>query len=324
MELGNLVNLEFLHVHHNQLIGTAPLVKFKEPLLNSFIADCGDPNWLLPDLLDCRSCTICCNSKRMCQANQVIRVPMALTVVMVIVFPPCTVLLLLYFFSILIKQDEEKRDLSGANDFESVYCFVFANNRGAGLIYILTTAVQIWLFFNFLQASDFHNDDSDWQYSMRCPDNDLRCEDESSVSRNGWFLFLVVTSLYLGKDFVNSSLQIKRALMAKNLQLALSGFVLLGLTVLAMFTSIFYNMALAQSNTDLIVNAVILLFINDLDEKTMDLLRSMVPNWTQKRIEEVKDFIEKNNTFFDEIHRAQETMVRVNSGRAALGLETSA
>ena len=112
--------------------------------------------------------------------------------------------------------------------------------------------------------------------------------------------------------------------MAKNLQLALSGFVLLGLTVLAMFTSIFYNMALAQSNTDLIVNAVILLFINDLDEKTMDLLRSMVPNWTQKRIEEVKDFIEKNNTFFDEIHRAQETMVRVNSGRAALGLETSA
>ena len=64
------------------------------------------------------------------------------------------------------------------------------------------------------------------------------------------------------------------------------------LTILVAFTSVVYNLALAGSNTDAIVNVVILLFINDLDEKLLGILESISFEWTANRIEEVKLFME--------------------------------
>ena len=72
---------------------------------------------------------------------------------------------------------------------------------------------------------------------------------------------------YLGTDFLMSILQLHMGLVNYDFKIFMSGIMLLYLTCLAAYTSYTYNVALAESNTDLIMNAVILLFINDLDEQ---------------------------------------------------------
>ena len=62
--LQNLTQSETLHLHHNQLTGIAP--KFTVTDVTSFIADCGFPNYALPEPLTYH-CTMCCNSEGACQ-----------------------------------------------------------------------------------------------------------------------------------------------------------------------------------------------------------------------------------------------------------------
>ena len=64
-----------------------------------------------------------------------------------------------------------------------------------------------------------------------------------------------------------------------DIKLLLSGVNILMLTLLATYTSFMYNFALAEKNSDLVTNAVILLFINDLDEHVLDLLTTVAPSW---------------------------------------------
>ena len=61
-----------------------------------------------------------------------------------------------------------------------------------------------------------------------------------------------------------------------------------------MFASTVYNMAIATSNTDLVANAVIILFIVDIDEMMHSILVTMNPNWADnKEIEEDGDASKK-------------------------------
>ena len=49
-----------------------------------------------------------------------------------------------------------------------------------------------------------------------------------------------------------------------------------------MYTSIIYNKAIAVTNTDLIANAVIILFVTDLDEMMLSISVLIKPNWFPK------------------------------------------
>jgi hypothetical protein len=42
-----------------------------------------------------------------------------------------------------------------------------------------------------------------------------------------------------------------------------------------------YNLAIARSNTDVVVNSVIILFINDLDEQFFGIITSLSPKWVE-------------------------------------------
>merc|ERR1712194_275863 len=52
------------------------------------------------------------------------------------------------------------------------------------------------------------------------------------------------------------------------------------------FASTVYNQAIATSNTDLIANAVIILFITDIDEMLYELLTVINPRWASVQIEQ--------------------------------------
>merc|ERR1712194_222388 len=57
------------------------------------------------------------------------------------------------------------------------------------------------------------------------------------------------------------------------------GFTLASVSVLTLFVSAIYNDAIATSNTGLITNAVIILFITDLDELVHDIVMTVNPDW---------------------------------------------
>lgn len=292
-ELQNLKMIEYIHLHQNQLTGTAPKLEFAQIRPNTFITDCGDPSFSLPSPLICSSCTMCCNSEKKCQQNKVQKTPIWATAFLVGFMVPVAVGTLKYLilrtraknvnFSLF-----ENRDPLSIYSKDSVYCFVLCNNMVAWIAYVATATIQMLLFFVYLQASNIRNEDSDWQFSVLCPGNSIQCDDENTVGTNGWILFLAVTILYLGSDIILSMLQIQKAIALLDLQLFLSGFLQFFLTSWALFTSGFYNLALAEKNTDLIMNAVILLFINDLDEQFLKLLQSIAPNWTNERLNEIE------------------------------------
>jgi len=48
-----------------------------------------------------------------------------------------------------------------------------------------------------------------------------------------------------------------------------------------MVTSILYNKAICTSNTELLMNSAVLLFLNDLDEKIYSALEKMFPLWLE-------------------------------------------
>lgn len=312
--LGKLPSLELLHLHHNQLVDAAPELVAREDPGFSYIADCGNPSFLLDRKLTCPGCTVCCNSLDQCQRNNTMPLNIQLLASLVIIVGLAAMPTLFFLFmkikSFLIDMEfGNHRDPMSIYNKDSVYCLVFAKNGFAWFIYILTLAIQFSMFSLFLSKSDFNNPDTDWVFTMRCPDNSIECGDEMNRSLLGWILFYVITFLFTASDLMNSVLQLVKSVFIKDFQLFLSGLFLFALTLLAAFATIVYNIALAANDTDLLANAVILMFINDLDEQFLSVLETLAPGWIEVRLEEVTSTLEykinvarvKSERFSDEI-----------------------
>jgi len=155
--------------------------------------------------------------------------------------------------------------------------------------------VQSMCFFVFLKKANFDDENTDWNYTIRCAANNQKCEDEKCVTALGWFIFLVSTFCHYGADITETVFQVRKSLLVGSPRLLFSGYIRLFLIVEAIYTSIFYNIALAETDTELIVNTVILLFINDLDEQVMNLIEILSPTWLKHRNEEIETFMSKGN-----------------------------
>lgn len=303
-ELGTLQRIEILHLHRNFLTGLAPEIELVAKSQNSFITDCGSPSHL-PILVECTSCTMCCNSDEKCHLYRVFEMP-------VWMIPALFAISIPFIFTILdrfILKTKLKnccscffvddRDSLSIYKSDSVYCFILSENEKGWLIYSFTMAIQIWLLAIYVQASKIASEDTDWQYTITCPGNSLDCEDKNSVGNAGWMLFVVVTILYLGSDFILSLLQIRKAVTLLDVQLFVSGFLLFWVTASTMCTSFYYNVALAENNTDLIMTAVILFFIKDLDERLMNILLTLAPTWTATLLVDVESNMSKKRSSTD-------------------------
>jgi len=84
-----------------------------------------------------------------------------------------------------------------------------------------------------------------------------------------------------------SLLQMRKSVYLYDRQLFLSGFILFFLTAYSLLVSFRYNTALAEKNTSWITNAMILLFVNEVDEKVLSVLIALAPDWTEQVLEEV-------------------------------------
>lgn len=304
-EFENLGKIEFLHLHDNWLFGEAPNMERLSTLFvelqdnERYIADCGDPSFALAEQLSCPTCSMCCNSLKFCQENMkqeisieksafiaVFVVPSALAIFFFVGFNIAR-----FFKSSNKKRILRKRDPQSLVDENSAYCLIFSKSYVAWCIYLAVLFTQGTFYYMFLLASSLESDASDWQYTRFCPFTSNNCDNDSDVNTFGWIMFFVATLFTLSLDYINSSLQILMSVEVSNTRMLISGSLHLGITVLALFCSFYYNMALATTNTELIVNAVILLFINDLDEQLLNTLTALVPGWVGLRIGEIREHI---------------------------------
>ena len=289
-ELVSLQNIQIIHLHNNELTGAAPGIQtVNEGLKLHYITDCGNPSFHLANPLTCDTCTTCCNYDGMCQVVYDPIIPIPYIAVISFLSGPIAVILFNIFIVKFMKPfySTNKRDPLSLFHDDSVYGFIFSAKWKAKLIYFATVVLQFLLVSLYLVASEFLEDDSDWQYSSHCGGNRLECRSINTRSKFGWVIFTVVTLVYLGNDLVIGVLQIHEAVVLKEMTLFFSGFIMLCLTLFTLLTTILYNTALAVSDTDLIMNAVILLFINDLDEKLLTIMQSLNPGWTKEILDEV-------------------------------------
>lgn len=304
-EIEKMKNLEFLHLHDNLLTGTAPNMPWLRELGKElgeherYITDCGSPWYSLPHPLSCPSCTLCCNSDGLCQENKVWSFQIdgrAFTVTFAV---PILFGILCYSvfkgFQLLNFKMEglDTRDTMSFLDEDSAYTLIFCDNFLAWFVFFVVYILQGLFYYMFLMASSFTTISSDWQYTFQCPSTSNQCKNYSTVNDFGWIMFFVVTLCTLAVDYICSALQIRKAIAIFDWRLFISGFLHMSITVLALFCSYYYNMALGTTNTELIVNAVILLFVNDLDEQIMNALQALAPDWVDERIDEVKDKLTK-------------------------------
>lgn len=313
-ELGNLKHIQFLHLHDNLLTGTAPIVTLvDENLINAFISDCGHPSYKLLSPLECKSCTMCCNSNEKCQINQTVEISVETLGFSLVSFFPIFIAVMMYIMFQAKKRGylsclKDNRSPFSIYNEDSIYCLIFSDNALAWMVYSCTVTLQALAFYIFLKRSNFADANTEWVFTYRCHEHSVECFDEGSRSIFGWFMLVVMLIYFLGEDFIDSTHQLRKAANLLDLRLLISGLTLFFISSLAFATTIGYNVALAESDPELIVNAVFLLFINDMDEQLLSLMDSLVPDWIAQRYLEIEELMKT---------KTENTTQRVNSENAS-------
>ena len=193
-------------------------------------------------------------------------------------------------FLYIVKKYLGKRQINSEDIYtkSSVHSFIFAQGMAPKIIYFLSMLVQFALFFVYILATKTNDERSDLNQTFRCPDNRIDCEDLRKTNAYGWALFGVVVICSLGRDLLMSLRQMEQGVRKRDSKLVISGLVLLILSVVALFSSFIYNRALAEKNTDLILNAVVLIFIMDLDDQIHTIFKKLFPKWTKTIEQEIE------------------------------------
>ncbi len=186
--------------------------------------------------------------------------------------------------SLARRQSMKKRATKYALDKigqESVYRFFLGKSWVGWMVASAVMAIQIWILFTFVRGAEFDlsDDNSDFVYTWKCPRDNLECDDKADLTAAGWVMFGILMASHLLKDLVNGSKMI--VLCAKEgyqlnsrIRFFVGGLFLSTVTTFTLFASTIYNKAIATSNTEVIANAVIILFITDLDEQFFSLIEA--------------------------------------------------
>jgi len=296
-ELNNLHHLELLHLHGNRLYGEMPTLNTTHLVTrSSFIADCGIPSDFYI-ALNCTECTICCNSNGDCHStekNSLEKVKLqgfADFVDFIAVFAASLV-----GFSFIVGiasslHDRYWKNSSPSSETEdhvfvkdkkyalysigvdSVYSFIFSKYKIAQAFAVFVGAFQVWALFFFVSAAvkDFNDEKSDFVYSWKCPRNSLECSDESDLQWQGWLISSILMAAHLLKDIINGVKLLlfcgkRRHHFSSKIRYFWGGLFLTWISAFALYASVVYNYAIARSITDIIANAVIIIFVIDVDE----------------------------------------------------------
>merc|ERR1712194_535040 len=89
---------------------------------------------------------------------------------------------------------------------ESVHRFLISRSLSAWFLGILSMAIQIFIFVQFLKAADGTNAENDLEYYYSCPRDNLSCQTSSKVALWGMFLCGLLIFLFILDDLVDGFL----------------------------------------------------------------------------------------------------------------------
>jgi hypothetical protein len=94
------------------------------------------------------------------------------------------------------------------------------------------------------------------------------------------------------------------------------GACLVMITAFTAYSSAVYNIAIARSNTDIVVNSVIILFIIDIDEQFYRVIFTVTPKWLEKLKEEQACNLRHEETRFEQDRSAFMSPEMIESRRS--------
>jgi hypothetical protein len=171
---------------------------------------------------------------------------------------------------------------------DSVYRFFLGWSAAGWTIVMFTVAVQLYLLFVFVKGAEINvaDDKVDFVYTFKCPRDTDECGDISDMDVQGWFSYFILMAAHLLKDLI-SGLKLlvlsakQRHDFTTRTRYFFGGLLLISVTAFTFYVSTIYNMAIATSNTEIIVNSVIILFIVEIDEYCFGIIDAINPNWVE-------------------------------------------
>jgi hypothetical protein len=137
----------------------------------------------------------------------------------------------------------------------------------------------------------FVKSSEDLKNSWICPKDYDMCLPQSGTDNVfGWIIFGMLMLTYLTKDLMNGFLLVLKASALRSLLLFFSGSVIILISGMTIWTSALYNKATTKTNADLITNAVILLFVIDIDEQVFSIASSSFPKWMTQLSQQGEQF----------------------------------
>merc|ERR1711957_281746 len=203
---------------------------------------------------------------------------------------------------------------------DSVYQFFLGTSWLAWFIATATMTSQLWMNFLFVEASevDLSADRSDLAYTWKCPRDNYECNNTADLTYQGWVAFAILMATHVLKDIINGMKLVVLSGKRRNdtqtrLRFFIGGTLLAALSLFTFYTSVIYNTAIATSDTDIIMNSVVILFICDIDELFFDILLAINPDWVERSSyqspEESSDKMDKDNKD-NETRRTNETSIK--------------
>ncbi|KAL7544225.1 hypothetical protein ACHAWF_007605 [Thalassiosira exigua] len=313
-ELEELQQMELVHLHGNRFFGkTGTIPDFNKGKqmqdASSFIADCGLPTDF-DEALDCAGCTMCCNSNGDCHPTE----PNKLEQVQLKGFENYAHFtwvfgLITFGFAFLLVMasslydkhknastpssassrllaDKDKVYALDTVGKDSVYSWFLSTSLFAWSIALTITAVQVALLIVFIFSARmiFSDSTSDFQYSWKCPRNSMECVDGADDSWIGWTMFAVLMLSHMLKDIVSGIRLLvlsgkRRHRRNDRIRFFVGGLILFFVSSFTIFATTVYNLAIARSNTDIIANAVVILFVIEMDEQLHTAAGRISPKW---------------------------------------------
>jgi len=291
-ELFTLGKLKLLHLHQNDIVGNADYFDYK---VESYITDCGS-TVAVEKLTECITCSYCCNIMHECLwqeeawpkqdgfiYNYADNGSLMVTAMMV------GSTFLLFLCGIFWKQIVQRLSIPlPATNYskekfqeESVYKFFLTKDPVAVIIAIVTMCFHVLVLAQFLHSADYRNEDNEAAYKFACPSNSFSCYTSSNVTPLGKLILCLLLLVFLASDIADGILLIYESLRCKrSMKRGIwAGSTVVFITAYSFLVSMFYNLTVGMSNIEVLADAAILLFLNDIDERLYSTLTKSFPIW---------------------------------------------
>eukprot|EP00984_Skeletonema_dohrnii_P014363 scaffold6018_cov94-Skeletonema_dohrnii-CCMP3373.AAC.3 len=184
-------------------------------------------------------------------------------------------------------EEDDKYALSRIGK-ESVYSYFVTEKPVGWLAAFATLAIQVAVLAFFVMASEanLQEDTIDIQFTWKCPRDSDVCKDKADLDKYGWIIFSLLMIAFLAKDMINGCKLIYhsskvRHPLGSRIRYFIGGMCLCSITLFALYVSTVYNSAIATSNTAIIANSVIVLFIMEIDEYIFSAVDAINDKWTE-------------------------------------------